>query len=599
MITLPFKKNIPLTVVTLLVGLLLLVLFASSCNQDGDGSSNDAALVLELLAKAEPDECFCGIGAEDNGPISNSATGDCSDLSPEEPLTVCVPKISQSYVWAIAKIGTRVWFGTLPNAICVVSSTQFTIADPELNELYVCEYEESYVASSKPDPLFGDHRTSQIEVFDTGDGSIQDVSVADCDGQALLDTTLALRQAGSVKIGDTPLVIFAGPSLLGGVNMFAFDAEGNACLAAKHFPDYNDGRRTIVVDNNLYAAVGKSVDGENPGGGGRVLRYVGDLTDPLRWEEVGKLDTIGAVLTFHEGRIYVGTWPNVNPVLGDPGPIQNFLNGPRAGIYMSPVIPPGGLTGANLNDWKKVWETSDYEPYSILSAIYGVGEIASFQGRLWWGTINVPLTSIALHIVVSEPDLLPVVLDEDFLAEECLPDPECSRRVTEAYENTRRATVLFRGRNLDATPEFELLYGESSLPVFNSSTGEWELQPNKMSLTPVFGKSGIENPDNSYTWAMAVFRDELYVGTFDSSIVNPYLDERPANPFGADLYRFSDLSSGGHPVSLDGLGNSLNYGIRNILPDEDGKNGDDGLYIGTANPFNLAPAGGWELLRLR
>jgi hypothetical protein len=63
---------------------ILLLISSSSCGSDGDGSSNDAsALVRELLAKSEPDECFCGIGFEDSGPINNSVTGDCSDLTPE------------------------------------------------------------------------------------------------------------------------------------------------------------------------------------------------------------------------------------------------------------------------------------------------------------------------------------------------------------------------------------------------------------------------------------------------------------------------------------------------------------------------------------
>ncbi|AGL21060.1 hypothetical protein [Actinoplanes sp. N902-109] len=45
-------------------------------------------------------------------------------------------------------------------------------------------------------------------------------------------------------------------------------------------------------------------------------------------------------------------------------------------------------------------------------------------------------------------------------------------------------------------------------------------------------------------------------------------------------------------MTTTGAGNQLNYGFRNLVAD-----GDD-LYAGTANPMNLQPRGGWELLRL-
>ena len=53
-------------------------------------------------------------------------------------------------------------------------------------------------------------------------------------------------------------------------------------------------------------------------------------------------------------------------------------------------------------------------------------------------------------------------------------------------------------------------------------------------------------------------------------------------------------------VDQRGLGNYLNYGVRNMIP-----NGKGGLYIGMANPMNLRtnlkdakPEGGWELIEM-
>jgi hypothetical protein len=59
---------------------------------------------------------------------------------------------------------------------------------------------------------------------------------------------------------------------------------------------------------------------------------------------------------------------------------------------------------------------------------------------------------------------------------------------------------------------------------------------------------------------------------------------------GADLIRFSDDDV--RAESVDGLGNNRNYGVRNMVTDG------ERLWIGTANPMNLDPKGGWERLQL-
>ena len=60
----------------------------------------------------------------------------------------------------------------------------------------------------------------------------------------------------------------------------------------------------------------------------------------------------------------------------------------------------------------------------------------------------------------------------------------------------------------------------------------------------------------------------------------------------------SSMSSSDSPAvneNYSGLGDRYNYGIRILYPLEDGS----GLIAGMANPFNLAPGGGWELCLLR
>jgi hypothetical protein len=125
---------------------------------------------------------------------------------------------------------------------------------------------------------------------------------------------------------------------------------------------------------------------------------------------------------------------------------------------------------------------------------------------------------------------------------------------------------------------------------------------------------------------MTVVDNKLFVGTMDWSYlvkdllagaapqapVNKRAKKALADPdnwhmplispshFGGDLYMFPDSTSPAQAVNTRGLGNYLNYGIRNMIP-----NGKGGLYLGMANPMNLRtdkrdarPEGGWELIEM-
>lgn len=86
------------------------------------------------------------------------------------------------------------------------------------------------------------------------------------------------------------------------------------------------------------------------------------------------------------------------------------------------------------------------------------------------------------------------------------------------------------------------------------------------------------------------------LGVGESAVLN----ELPPPAFvGADLWRFPGARSRALPESLGGVGNAYNYGVRTMVA------APDALYVGTANPINLAtdpddgrPDGGWELLAL-
>lgn len=563
--------------------------------------STDCTLTLykEVLSTAETDECFNGVG----------------NPCPALPCNEGQPKINQEYLFSMAKTGNDIWFGTSANQFCTVVGTFLdTITSVAgfsiLSDSFVCEFGRSdfrnnYVPtnpylSELPAPL-GDWRPPKIYVYNTQTKMRIDKTPAD----DLINDTLGIRSSGIS--GDT--VIMGGPNLISSylgategaaINLFVFRAGTGAYLGSKAFVDYIDIRKWIVIGNHLYAAV-KYSDGS-----GRVLKWTGnadsvDIDDILKFEEVGLLDAEGAELAFHDGRIFVTTWAQPSESVS-------------SGIYMSPPVPAGGLTGAHLNGWTKFWGAGDYEPDPVLAKAYFMGAVASFDGYIYWGTINFPFVSFLTHMMFYNP------------TEE--------NDIVSAFLGAWRNISIFRASGFDGNPSdptIEVVNGFDLLPAYSPSTG-WSLQPNKTGPA-LYGPSGFGNIFNSYTWTMAAYNNELYVGTMDSSymlykigevLIGSLFEGKTSSKdeislflkgfldgasgagkdqsaldlfFGADLWRFPKSDMHALLESLDGLGNNAAYGIRNMLVD-------DGLYAGTANVANLLantenlPHGGWELLRL-
>ena len=125
---------------------------------------------------------------------------------------------------------------------------------------------------------------------------------------------------------------------------------------------------------------------------------------------------------------------------------------------------------------------------------------------------------------------------------------------------------------------------------------------NPPTLTGVPLPTGISSVQdlslNLYAWRMGVYNGKLYVTTFDPGVVLDYAENMVTdplqkeavrlfitafkayndNPAGFDLYSTAngfDFTA----VTRDGFGDKFNYGGRTIKPTE------NGLYVGTANPF--------------
>ncbi len=162
--------------------------------------------------------------------------------------------------------------------------------------------------------------------------------------------------------------------------------------------------------------------------------------------------------------------------------------------------------------------------------------------------------------------------------------------------------------------EWEVIVGREAIAPTNPLTGERNIG---------LYESGFGNLFNPYCWSMKKYNGRLYLGTWDSAIfyriaLNDLLEEgrileflaqlfakvlreidfsmlsrydfsrwlthlirslrNYPNSFGFDLW-VSEDGRRFRPISLDGLGNEENYGLRNLFVSENNR-----LYIGTANP---------------
>jgi hypothetical protein len=550
-----------------------------------------------LLAKAQPDECFQGVGNPANfndlklgfyanypGNLNSKQLTACSKIVPGSNYATAPddngyaqPKTNQAYVWGLTEYNNKLWFGTIANTQCLVIEGMVALSSPILNNSWVCEGQKA--ASGHQD-----FRPPRAYYYDLTKNQLVEVTseilAESTNDKNLFESTIGLRSAGSATDANGNGVVFLGGISLSGVNIFAFNAGTGKYLGSRSYNSpYDNIRQWRLINGQLYVGIGRT-------DGGEVWRWTGSMNNPFAFETVGSLlsNTKGdpAYLTFFNNRIFVSTWPAAQV------PGANIMS-----IIMSPPFGNNGLTSADANDWQVVWNISQYEPEQSVQWATGGGALMAFGDSLYWGTMYVPGESLLVW-----QQLNPGASIQDQEA---------------AILGTYRAAALFRGKNFgtESPPQVEVLYGNKLLPEYSSTTG-WTIVPNNMGQTPEYGLAGFGNFFNAYIWWMAVFQNSLFVGTFDYSYLvysegsaltglqlPPQLLTLAEQHFGADLWAFNSPGAPAVPISLNGVGNYLNYGIRTMLPT------DDALYIGTANPMNLVthppdtwPLGGWELRQL-
>lgn len=525
----------------------------------------------QVLAKATADECFIGVG-------------DSANAYPFDPLEdICggQEKRNEAYVWGMAKSGDNVFFGTGANIHCLVIQGYLGQNNPILTEDYVCEASADAWRDFRPPSMYiYNPFTGLTNLFDLNTPQTIAPELY-ANAQLLRQGTTGIRSAGAHPSG---IVFLAGPGISRGtVNLFAFDGNTGELLGISVQRNYSNIRKwRMGSDGNLYLGFG---GGEGGVGGGAVMKWVGDPDAILNqgstatlfdFEKVGEgMDGDAAELVEHEGRLYVTTWPG---------------SGGDAGLWMSPPLP---LSNENINGWQKLWKATQYDPDRVTAMTYGGGALASFDGWLYWGTMHVPLTSASAHARVYG-------------------SPQSDEEYMDMILGTWRAISIFRGRGFDTgTPEIQLLYGgspQTSRPGYFRAyiNGSWQTVQNRMGLTPLYGRGGFNNQYNNYCWTMEVYHGSLYVGTMDHSYLLKDTGDLMENPisslmmliyfgqtnYGADLFRFDSTSQAAVAVNQNGMNNPTTYGIRTLITDG------PALYLGMANPMNLNPQGGWELISL-
>lgn len=522
----------------------------------------------DVLAKAKHDECFNGIGVA---------------ATPAPCAAPSIPKANQAYVWGLVKAGNNIFFGTIANTLCLVEEGYLGMNSPQQTDYWVCDPTQ---------PPYGDFRAPDLWRYNLNLGKL--ISLNPPAGSAadiLRRSVTGFRSAGQAN----GVTFLAGPRISGGVAMFAFDSATGALLGAQNFADYNDVRSWANNAGQLYVGMGQKVVSGGPGG--VVLRWTGSkLAGLFNFEVVAELPTAAANLAVHKNRLYVGTWPG---------------SGRVAGVFQSPEFPTTGLTSANKGQWKQVWSVLNYEPDPIVAQTYGLGAMASFYGGLFWGTMHVPF--VATQAAEDASGHVP-----NFTLDTNGNGTLDSEELVATALGTHRSIAIFQGRALETTaPTFQLLYGETFLPRYDEALKSYTIRndafhKNKMNQVPRWGASGLGHFFNAYEWSMQVFEASLYFGTFDwsqvarvaiESMLPPDFPEAARDLYrnlagdlleqeGGDLYRFDSNNDPAIAESLSGVGNQTNYGIRTIIK------GDYSLFLGTANPMNLHPDGGWELLRL-
>lgn len=553
--------------------------------------------------RAPVDELYYGAGDERNeyNPYGFSKVEQILGKSNGATL-----KRNNSYAWGMGKEGDMLYFGTSSNMLCGAGIAQMLslaagknlVAEGMRTDCMACDFARSRRSkevvtdvdgTQKVLGMDGDPNVPRIYCYDTTTGLTEDITPTDGDALEILRNCQGLRSATVFN----NILFIGGPTLIGAglagsnVAFVAYDTKEKKYIGQSHLDNVDgytvsDIRRWVAVDGVLYCCAAlTSPEGKKMGG---ALRWCGTKEDPFKFRLIGLTRSNAAEIAYHNGRLYIGTWPT-----------EDYNT---AEIYRGPKVTEGGIE-PNMNYWESLWEYSEYESRNVGT----MGGFCSFDGHLMWGTMHTAYFNALSSLQRYGQNFVSPNGLADFIA--TMPTGTIWAMDDSNADNGGKPTI-------------ELLYGESDFMVNMGGTGyngdeqpQWKRIKNGMGLTPKFGRSGYGNLFMNYIWAMKEYEGKLYVGGMEdasllamyASVVNPQLGDAlyslytllglPKNKIGNDFVCFSSTKEPAEMVSDNGLNNNMAYGIRNL------ETVNDALYIGTANPYNIAETGGFQIHKMQ
>jgi len=255
-------------------------------------------------------------------------------------------------------------------------------------------------------------------------------------------------------------------------------------------------------------------------------------------------------------------------------------------LALANEVPKGDQIGRiYATDGEEVWpvvEDGFGDPENL-----GVMCLESYNGWLYAGTMNKATGYEIWKLAGPNGQNDPVqVVDSGG------PSPAVYAAITLCVFQDR----LYFGGQLD--PMSNIFKGFKASDIIRINPDDsWEVVVGPNSISGY--ASGFNHWPNTYIWSMVVHDDWLYAATYDqvsaffnmlentdrfiAAFLSP--QARRANPFemlfnaGADLYKTPN-GADWYPVTVDGLGDVGNYGIRTMV------SVGDTLYLGTTNPFD-------------
>jgi hypothetical protein len=498
-----------------------------------------------VIMSAPIDECYC-----DNPYLST-----LSPCDQWQSISNCKNKTNGAYAWGMVRTYDKIFWGDVSNLVCFFVNSSF------LSDDMICEGNGR------------DSRMPRMYMYNELSGEVKQLG-SNMEEEHLnrLNSTLGLRAAGFAH----GVVLFGGLSTsTNEVNIFAFVEHDGMFLDSVSFANSNDVRKfSIGIGHSLYVGISRT------DGTGDIYRYRGSIDKPLAFELIANLPGNPAeLLVTKNGHLLVGSWPI--------GGIQNISTSILipASIRMSPlpVDEMPAIDRANTSSWRKLWSVEFYEPDIVIAHAYGMSVSIEMNEWIYFGLMYNQKGALGLY-------------------DKIYGQPSTEQELQRRYRRTKRATSLFRMTNIDKEqPTVELLYGDNYFSVYDNRTKSWSLEPNRANLTPRFGRSGFGNINNSYIWSMTSYNNYILIGTLDITQPMPFQTTQfSRHVSGSDLYvlEINDdyQIQPAAWISLNGLDNPYNIGIRNLVqnPYLQSKH----IYVGTANPYNINPQGGWKIYQL-